>query len=152
MGGAHLTWRLVRHVFLLMTVAALGALAIAPAVAATGEPAGAAGVAGGETVHRLALVPEAANPAGSDSTFTATLERSGDGGDTWRPAAGEEMSFAYVTDGAGLVTAVNGGPIGSMTCAADRAGHCTITVRSELPGDSVVAVSAGVLRASARVG
>jgi hypothetical protein len=74
------TWRLVRQVLLVSSVAALGALAIAPAVA-----------------------------------FSA------DGGDTWTPAAGERVSFAYVTDGAGLVTAVNGGPVGSMTCATDAA-------------------------------
>jgi hypothetical protein len=145
-------WRLVRQVFLVMTMAALGALAIAPAVASNDAPGKAPGAAGGEIVHRLALVPEPVDAAGSDSTFTATLESSVDGGASWEPAAGEQVTFAYVTDGAGLVTAVNGGPAGSMTCATDTAGACTITVRSEVAGDSVVTASARSLSASAPVG
>ncbi|MGH9038000.1 MAG: hypothetical protein ACRD0O_19755 [Acidimicrobiia bacterium] len=140
-----MTWRLVRQVLLVMTVAILGALAVAPAVASDGVGA----VSG--AVYRLALVPEAGDAAGGDSTFSATVERSADGGETWTPAAGEPVSFAYVTDGAGLVTAVNGGPVGSMTCATDTAGQCSITVRSEVPGDSVVTASSGSLNASVAV-
>ena len=62
------------------------------------------------------------------------------------------MSFAYVTDGAGFVSAVNGGPIGSMSCATDDAGRCTITVRTELPGDSVVTATTRSFSASNPVG
>ena len=150
MGGARMTWRLVRQVLLVMIVAALGALAIAPAVASDGagstlpDPLGA-------TVHRLVLAPEAGAGSGGESTFTATVEQSGDGGATWAPAAGEPVTFAYVTDGAGTVTAVNGGPVGAMSCATDAAGHCTITVRTEVPGDSVVTASSGSLNASTAV-
>jgi hypothetical protein len=151
-GGAYVTWRLVRQVLLVMTVAALGALAIAPAVASSDASSGPSGDAGGATARRLALVPEPGDAAGGEGTFTATLEFSADRGDTWKPAAGEQLSFAYVTDGAGLVTAVNGGRVGSMSCVTDTAGHCTITVRSDVPGDSVVTASSGSLNASVRVG
>lgn len=151
MGGSFMTWRLVRQVFMVMTVAALGAVVVAPAVASTGGPGDASRDGGGVTVHRLVLAPEA-GAAGDEDTFTATLEFSGDGGDTWAPAAGEPVAFAYVTDGAGFVTAVNGEPVGAMTCVTDDAGQCTITVRSEAPGESVVTASAGSLSASALFG
>jgi hypothetical protein len=135
MGGADMTWRLVRQSLLLVTVAAVAAVAIAPAVASTGgtvEPSGAASA----PVHRLALA--ASSSIGADTTFTATLEASTDGGAGWAPAAGETVTFAYVTDGAGHVSAVNGGPIGSMSCVTDGAGKCTITVHTDAPGDAVV--------------
>jgi hypothetical protein len=151
-GGSFMAWRLVRQVFMLMTVAALGVLAVAPAVASTHAPGELSRDGGGTTVHHLVLVPEAGAVAGEEDTFTATLESSGDGGDTWAPATGEPVSFAYVTDGAGFVSAVNGGPVGYMTCATDDNGQCTITVRTESPGDSVVTAAARSVSASARVG
>ncbi|MDQ3946545.1 MAG: hypothetical protein M3357_15620 [Actinomycetota bacterium] len=151
MGGASVMWRLVRQVVLLMTVAALGVVAIAPAVASTTGSGGMSRAAVGATVHRLTLVPEAGDAAGADTTFTVTLESSTDGGASWEPAGGEQVSFAYVTDGAGLVTAVNGGPVGAMTCATDTAGHCSITVRTEVPGEAVVTATVGSLSASAWV-
>ncbi len=152
MGGASVMWRLVRQVVLLMTVAALGVVAIAPAVASTPGPGGTLPATSG-AAHRLALVREAGDAAGLDraSTFSVTLESSRDGGGSWEPVRGEQVSFAYVTDGAGLVTAVNGGPVGAMTCATDTAGHCTITVRTEVPGESVVTATVGSLSASAWV-
>lgn len=143
--GAQMAWRLVRQVLVLMTVAAVATLAIAPAVASPGGEAAPESVA---PVHRLALVAE--ETAGHDSTFTASFESS-TGGDSWTPAAGEQMTFAYVTDGAGYVTGINGGPVGSMTCVTDQAGQCTITVRTEAPGDSVVTAVTGSLSASAVV-
>ncbi len=152
MGDVQMTWRLVRQVLLLITVAALGVLAIAPAVASTGDGPGGSAAAGGAVVHRLGLAPQAAATAGNDSTLIATLESSSDGGATWGPAAGQAMTFAYVTDGAGLVTAINGGPIGSMSCSSDAAGQCTITVRTEAPGESVVTAVAGAVSASTLFG
>ena len=150
MVGAFTTWRLVRQVLMVMTVAALGVLVVAPAVAWTGGRGEAADAGDRATIFRLALLPEAA--AGGVSTFVATVEVSRDAGDTWEAAAGEGVSFAYVTDGAGSVTAVNGGPVGSMACATDGLGRCTISVRTESPGDSVVTAAARSLSASAPVG
>lgn len=144
MGGAHLTWRLVRQVFLLMAVAVVAALAVAPAVASIDAPAVSSGV--GE--RRLTLVP--AESAGPDRTFRATLESSVAGG--WQAVAGEEITFAYVTDGAGSVIAVNGGPGDSMRCATGSAGGCTITVRTDVPGEAVVLAMAGSLSASVPAG
>ncbi|MGH8992878.1 MAG: hypothetical protein ACRDZ7_15320 [Acidimicrobiia bacterium] len=144
-----MTWRLVRQVLLLMTVAAVGVLAIAPAVASSDDSGKVAGT-GRPAVHRLTLVPGPAH--GQDSTFTATVEASVDGGATWAPAAGEQVTFAYVTDGAGYVTAINDGPIGSMSCVTDGAGQCRISVHTDVPGDAVVTAVAGSLSASAVVG
>ncbi len=141
MGGARVTWRLVRQVVLLMTVAAVGVLAIAPAVASS-SAGGAEADAGGGTTYRVALTPAAVDASGAEQVFEATVEASDDGGTSWGPAAGEAVTFAYVTDGAGSVVAVNGGPVGSMSCATDVAGHCTITVRTDAPGEAVVTATA----------
>ena len=140
-GGARVTWRLVRQVVLLMTVAAIGVLAVAPAVASSSDGDGGTvpGIAAA-TIHRVTLAP--AGGTNGDRNFTAAVESSDDDGASWRPAAGEVVTFAYVTDGAGSVVAVNGGPVGSMSCAADAAGHCTVTVRTDAPGDAVVTASA----------
>ena len=148
MGGASTTWRVIRQIVLLVTVAAAAALAIAPAVASTGgtgEPPAAAAPA----VQRLGLVPSAT--AGSDTTFTATVESSSDGGATWAPATGEAVTFAYVTDGAGYVSAVNGGPVGAMSCRTDAAGRCTVTVHTDAPGDAVVTAVSSSAQASTAV-
>jgi hypothetical protein len=134
------TWRLVRQVVLLITVAAVGVLAIAPAVASSSDAGGAVGETGAVTIHRVALAP--GGDAGEDREFVATVDASDDGGLSWRPAAGEAVTFAYVTDGAGSVVAVNGGPVGSMSCATDAGGHCTITVRTDAPGDAALTASA----------
>ncbi|MGH8976306.1 MAG: hypothetical protein ACRD0C_24215, partial [Acidimicrobiia bacterium] len=90
----------------------------------------------------------AAPASGAERLFTATVEASDDAGASWGPAAGEPVAFAYVTDGAGAVTAVNGGPVGSMGCASDAAGQCTVTVRTDAPGEGVVTASARGLSAS----
>jgi hypothetical protein len=73
---------------------------------------------------------------------------SDDAGASWRPATGEQVTFAYVSDGAGAVTAVNGGPVGSMSCATDASGQCTVAVRTDASGDAVVTASARGLSAS----
>ncbi|MGH9041506.1 MAG: hypothetical protein ACRDZ3_14880 [Acidimicrobiia bacterium] len=144
--GGQLTWRLVRQVFLLMAVAVVAALAVAPAVASTDASEAPASGGGGE--RRLTLV--SADAAGTERSFTATLESSA--GDGWQAVAGEEITFAYVTDGAGSVTAVNGGPVGSMRCESDSSGRCTITVRTDEPGAGVVMALSGSLSASAPTG
>jgi hypothetical protein len=142
MGGAHVTWRLVRQVVLLMTVAALGVLAIAPAVASFNDGDGPGAGTGSRSSYRVALAPAAVADSGAENVFVATVESSHDSGASWGPAAGEAVTFAYVTDGAGAVVAVNGGPVGSMSCATDAAGHCTITVRTDAPGEAVVTATA----------
>jgi hypothetical protein len=151
-GGARVTWRLVRQVVLLMTVAVLGVLAIAPAVASSSDGDRTGADAGAGTSYRVALTPAAVAASGAENVFVATVETSDDGGASWGPAAGEAVTFAYVTDGAGSVVAVNGGPVGSMSCATDAAGRCTVTVRTDAPGDAALTATAQEKSASLLLG
>jgi hypothetical protein len=147
-GGAHVTWRLVRQVVLLMTVAAMGVVVVAPAVASSADPNPAVAGTGAAPRYRVALAPDPVSTSGPEGVFVATVAASDDAGASWRPARGEQVTFAYVTDGAGAVTAVNGGPVGSMGCATDALGRCTVTVRTDAPGDAVITASARGLSAS----
>jgi hypothetical protein len=131
-----------------MTVAAMGVVVVAPAVASSADPDPMVAGTGAATRYRVALAPDSVSIPGPESVFVATVAASDDAGASWRPARGERVTFAYVSDGAGAVTAVNGGPVGSMSCASDASGRCTVTVRTDASGDAVVTASARGLSAS----
>jgi hypothetical protein len=118
------------------------ALATVGAVLAVVLPAGAAmAPAQGATSYRLTLTPES-----PERVFTARLERSVDGGHSWRGAADQTLTFAFVGEGA--VTSISGSE-GGMKCATSAAGTCTVTVDS--PGDSSLTVVFEELTATAAV-
>jgi hypothetical protein len=91
--------------------------------------------------YRLTLAPD--DPG---HVFTAELDRSVDGGRSWKGASGETLTFAFVGEGA--VTAISGAGRG-LSCTTSAAGTCTVTVES--PGDSLLSASFEDLTANAPV-
>jgi hypothetical protein len=120
------------------------ALATVGAVFAVVVPAAAAmAPAHGAPSYRLTLTPETPG-----RVYVARLDRSVDGGRSWRGAGDQRLAFAFVGEGA--VAAISGSRAsGGMTCQTSGAGTCTVTVDS--PGDSSLTVVYEKLTATAAV-
>jgi len=141
MGGVSRSTRRLRR---FAPTALLAFTAVVAALPAAAEPG--AGPSAGPASYRLGLE----RAASGEQVFTASVERSVDGGRSWAPAAGEDITFAFV--GEGSVVAIKGGAVNGMVCTTPASGACTVALDSDNPESSTLAAVSGDAAASASLG